>query len=176
MTIEEEAKHGSLHGSSMYLFTDNTTVKGALFQGNTPSRKLFNLVVRFRKVQMLCDAEIIVSHVAGTRMIAQGADGVSRGVLTEGVTTGLDMLSFIPLHLNAPERKLELILWIQSRLGEDTEFLSPEQWFTSGHYHNGGYRDTRGFWRVNSTPGKFVWSPAPAAADVAIEELRKSLI
>jgi hypothetical protein len=29
---------------------------------------------------------------------------------------------------------------------------------------------------VNIKPGKFVWEPAPAAADVAIEELRKALI
>jgi hypothetical protein len=51
LTIEEEARSGLLQGSSMYLFTDNTTVKGALYKGNTPSRKLFNLIVRFRKVQ-----------------------------------------------------------------------------------------------------------------------------
>jgi hypothetical protein len=60
--------------------------------------KLFNLIVRSRKVHLACDAETIVSRVFGSRMIAQGTDGVSRGLLTEGVTAGLDMLSFIPLH------------------------------------------------------------------------------
>jgi hypothetical protein len=80
-TIEEEARNGSLQGTSMYLFTDNSTVEGALFKGNTPSRKLFNLIVRFRKAQISCDAEIIVSHVSGSRMIAQGTDVVSRGLL-----------------------------------------------------------------------------------------------
>jgi hypothetical protein len=50
LTIEEEAKHGALQGSSMYLFTDNSMVEKALYKGNTPSRKLFNLIVSFRKV------------------------------------------------------------------------------------------------------------------------------
>jgi hypothetical protein len=63
MTIEEEACHGMLNGVSMYLFTDNALVEGALF----------------RKVQMSYDEVIIVSHVSGTRMVAQGTDGVSRG-------------------------------------------------------------------------------------------------
>jgi hypothetical protein len=88
-----------LQSASMYLFTDNSTVEGTLFKGSTPCRKLFNLIVRFRKVQISCDADVIVSHVAGTRMIAQGTDGVSRGLFTEGVNAGIEMLSFVPLHL-----------------------------------------------------------------------------
>jgi hypothetical protein len=110
----------------MFLFTDNSTVEGALFKGNTSRRKLFNLIVRFRKIQRAHDAEIVVSHIAGTRMIAQGTDGVSRGALNQGVTTGMDMLSFIPLHLTAIERNPQVLGWVKSWLGEDSEFLSPE--------------------------------------------------
>jgi hypothetical protein len=36
-TVEEEARNGMLNGASLYLFTDNSTVEGALFKGNTPS-------------------------------------------------------------------------------------------------------------------------------------------
>jgi hypothetical protein len=176
LTIEEEARNGMLNGASMYLFTDNSTVEGALFKGNTPSRKLFELIVRFRKVQMNVDADIIVSHVAGTRMIAQGTDGVSRGLLTEGVNAGLDMLSFVPLHLNAIERSPDVLSWVMSWLGHDAELLSPDQWFSRGHSHDGGYYDESGFWRLNIRCGKFIWAPPPAAADVAVEELRKALI
>jgi hypothetical protein len=145
LTIEEEARSSLLKGSSLYLFTDNSTVEGALYKGNTPSQKLFNLIVRFRKLQIECDAEIIFSHVAGTRMIAQGTDGVSRGLLTEGVTTGVDMLSFIPLHLSALERSPQLKPWVKSWLGDDTEFLTPEQWFSRGHGINGGSYDQKFF-------------------------------
>jgi hypothetical protein len=122
LTVEEEARNGLLNGASMFLFTDNSTVEGALFKGNTPSRKLFNLIVRFRKIQMVRDAEIVVSHVSGTRMIAQGTDGVSRGVFTEGVATGIDMLSFIPLHLSAIDRNPLITEWVRSWFGLDGEF------------------------------------------------------
>jgi hypothetical protein len=56
-------------------------------------------------------------------MIALGTDGVSRGLLIEGVTTGLDMLLFILLHLTALERNALLKDWIVSWLGKETEFL-----------------------------------------------------
>jgi hypothetical protein len=74
-----------LQGASMYLFTDKSTVEGALFKGNTPSRKLFNLIVCFRKVQMACDAEVVVSHVAGTRNIThKGPMECLEGYLRKG--------------------------------------------------------------------------------------------
>jgi hypothetical protein len=174
LTIEEEARQGMLNGASMYLFTDNSTVEGALFKGNTPSRKLFNLIVRFRKTQMEGDADVIVSHVSGTQMIAQGTDGVSRGLLNEGVTSGIDMLLFIPTHLSAIERHPPIIQWIFSWLGNDAELLTSTQWFSRRHSHYGGYYDDQGFWRQHIKPGKFVWAPAPGAAEVAVEDIEKS--
>jgi hypothetical protein len=103
-------------------------------------------------------------------MIAQGTDGVSRGVLNQG-STGLDMLSFITLHFTAIQRNPQVTNWIKSWLGNDSEILTPELWFTWGHSHDGGYYDKMGFWGTKIRPGKFVWCPPPAAADVAIEEL-----
>jgi hypothetical protein len=171
LTGEEEARNGTLNGASMFLFTDNSTVEGALFKGNTASRKLFNLIARFRKIQITHDAQIVVSHVAGTQMIAEGTDGVSRGALNQGVSTGLDMISFIPLHLSAVEWSPHIIDWIKSWLGMDTKLLTPEQWYSRGHSHDGGNYDEYGFWRVMIRLGKFVWSPPPSAADVALDKL-----
>jgi hypothetical protein len=85
------------------------------------------------------------------------------------------MLSFVPLHLSCIERNPQIKSWIQSWLGNEAEFLTPDLWFSRGHSHDGGHYDMSGFWRVNIRPGKFVWTP-PAAADVALEELRKALI
>ena len=36
--------------------------------------------------------------------------------------------------------------------------------------------NAKGFWRPRILPGTFVWTPPPAAAAVAIEELRKARI
>ena len=37
-------------------------------------------------------------HVSGTRMMAQGTDGITRGDMLEGVMAGKPMLDFIPLN------------------------------------------------------------------------------
>lgn len=175
-TIEEEAAAGSFNNSSLFFFTDNTTVEAALYKGNSSSRKLFDLVVRFRRIQLVYGMQVMVSHVSGKRMIQQGTDGVSRGNMKEGVGSGLDMLQFIPLHQGAIERHGILLDWIKEWAGKNVELLSPTQWFTRGHDQLGGHRDKAGFWRIKTKPGVFLWAPPPAAAKAAIEQLRRALI
>ena len=53
-----------------------------------------------------------VIHVAGTRMIAQGTDGLSRGIPMEGVMTGVDMLFFVDISKGAFERHLPLLEFV----------------------------------------------------------------
>jgi hypothetical protein len=77
-------------------FTDNTTVEAALYKGTSKSRKLLDLVVQVKLLEMRRGIRILVSHVSGLRMIAEGGDGVSRGSLNEGVMTGKNVLTFIP--------------------------------------------------------------------------------
>jgi hypothetical protein len=47
-------------------------------KGNSTSPKLFELVLTVCRLEMHKGAKIIVSHVLGERMKAQGTDGVSR--------------------------------------------------------------------------------------------------
>lgn len=175
-TIEEEAASGNLKGSALFFFTDNSTVEAALYRGNTTSRRLFMLVVRFRTIQFEYGMQVNVSHVSGKRMIQQGTDGVSRGNMTEGVGAGMEMIQFIPLHLGALERHKGLFDWIKAWAGSNVEYLSPSEWFTRGHDHDGGFTDAAGFWRINTKPGTFLWAPPPAAAEAAVEQLRRALI
>jgi hypothetical protein len=174
--LEDEAKEGRLDDAIVFLCTDNSTVEAGLAKGNSTSRKLFELVLRVRLLQMKYRCHIIVTHVSGKRMVAQGTDGVSRGHLKEGVSTGEDMLKFIPLHLSALQRSETLQDWIRSWLGNRAEFLEPCDWYERGHDFSGGSIDAKGFWRPNISPGTFVWTPPPAAAMVALEELRKARI
>jgi hypothetical protein len=68
-----------------------------------------------------------VIHVAGTRMIGQGLDGLSRGNLTEGaVMTGHSMTSYVPLSKTALEQSKDLEPWVRSWAGTDLEVLSPD--------------------------------------------------
>jgi hypothetical protein len=174
--LEEEGEQGNLDDAVIFLCTDNSTVEAGLAKGNSSSPRLFELVLRVRLLQMKYRCKIIVTHVSGKRMVAQGTDGVSRGHLKEGVSTGEDMLSFIPLHLSATQRSKNIKGWIQSWLGNHAEFLEPADWFERGHDMMGGSKDEKGFWRAKIASGTFVWTPPPAAADVALEELRKARI
>jgi hypothetical protein len=100
-TLEAEADAGYLSDSSLFFFTDNSTVEAVIHKGNSKSKKLFWLLVRFKKAILKRGLHVTVSHISRRRMIAQGTDGVSRGCLSDGVAAGMSMMDFIPLHLNA---------------------------------------------------------------------------
>ena len=88
----------------MFLFMDNSTVETAVAKGNSPSRKLFELVKRLKTLQMKYGFEIHVIHVAGTRMIMQGTDGLSRSDVTKTLLNTKPLRFYAPIHLNALER------------------------------------------------------------------------
>ena len=123
---------------------------------------------------MRTGATILVTHVSGKRMIAQGADGVSCGSLKEGVCLGAAMSAFCPWG-SAPIKSSPLLLdWIRDWLGETSELLKPMDWFSRGHDHYGGYLDTHGRWRLNIKPGIFIRDLPAVATRAALEELRKA--
>jgi hypothetical protein len=91
-------------------------------------------------------------------MKAQGTDGISRGDKSMGVMRGIPMSDFCPLHETAFERSPELKSWVTAATESlEPAFLEPEDWFLRGQ-----------------GSGNYVWSPAPAAADVVVEQLGKA--
>jgi hypothetical protein len=172
-SLEEEAASGRLEFSMVFFFTDNATVEAALYKGTSHSPKLFELVLRMKDLETKYAIKLIVSHVSGLRMIAEGGDGVSRGILNEGVMAGENMLQFIPLNLSAAERSPSLVPWIQSWTKGKLECLEPQDWFQLGHDIRGWTQKPGDlFQRPTLKAGVFGWFPPPAAADVAIEQLR----
>jgi hypothetical protein len=176
--IERHGVDGKLSDSMVFFCTDNSTVENALYHGRSKtSRTLHELVVRMKVLEAKYSCQLLVVHVAGERMKAQGTDGVSRGQLTEGVMNGESMFSFLPMHETALERHPPLKDWISETMGSDLTFLTTDGWFERGHDHvEGGKIGWDGHWRPILRTGKYVWTPAPAAALVAIEELRKARI
>jgi hypothetical protein len=158
--IEENYARGLLRNAELFIFTDNMTVESAFFKGTSSSEKLFELILKLINLQMNSSMMIHFIHVSGRRMIAQGTDGLSRGVHTQGVMQGADFLDFIPLHLSALDRQdRHLQDWIKN-------------WFGSlGEYH---LLDSAGWYHDGHRKERCVWSPAPAAADAALEQLSKS--
>ena len=61
-------------------------------------------------------------------------------------------------------------------MGDELEVLAPQDWFVRGHDLLGGDYDEKKFWHHHTKPGIFLWHPPPAAAEVALEELRVARI
>jgi hypothetical protein len=175
-SIETLISDGTLVGAEVYVFTDNFTAEAAFYKGNTSSKTLFDLVLRLRTVEMSGLIQLQVIHVAGTCMISQGINGLSRRCLTKGVLTGASMLSYIPLNLSAVSRHPSLLPWLQDWTRCNTLLpLAPTKWFGRGHGIKGGQTISRGLWHPTPTTDDWLlWCPPPAAADVAIEELMYS--
>ena len=130
--LEEEEQNGKLEGALVILAVDNSTVESCIYKGNSSSPKLYDLILRFKTMELRTGSRFIVSHVAGERMKRQGTDGLSRGCLHEGIGAGEAMLSFCPWHLDVITRSPPLKAWIESWAGKATEFLEPKQWFERG--------------------------------------------
>ena len=142
-------------GTELFVFTDNQVTESAFFKGTSKSKQLFELVLDLKKLEMQGQVFLHVIWVAGTRMIAQGTDGFSRGDLENGVATGTSMLSYVPLNETAFERQPNLERWIYSTIPPgEWSTLDPTGWYEKGH-----------------TAGNFVWAPPPAAADAALDQL-----
>jgi hypothetical protein len=137
------AEEGRLKGAEIFLFTDNQAAEGAYYRGTSPSRSLFDLVVTLYKLQMKYDLVLNVIWIAGTRMIQQGTDGLSRGEEMGPATQGLSLVVVAPLHLGVLEQSPQVLEWIHSWSGVlHLEVLSPEAWYTNGHKQ-----------------GNFLWDP-----------------
>ena len=177
-TVEQMEKEENLDGIELFLFTDNAVAEAAMFKGSSSSRLLFELVLRLKEIEIRNSMRIHFIHVAGTRMIQQGSDGLSRGNLLEGVMQGADMLDFIPITARSTDIQPNLAEWISTWLlppeGGNLELLSPKDWFLRGHDISGYACNCDGLKESVLTPGYYVWSPPPAVAEGVVEELRKA--
>ena len=173
--LELEIKMGSILGSEVFIFTDNSVAEACFYKGTSQSRPLFNLILRLRKIELIGGLKLQVIHIAGKRMIAQGTDGLSRGNLMEGVMTGQHILNFVPLHESALDRSKLLYKWLQSWAPDkQLKLLSPEDWYDVGHDIDDGFIDDDGIWTPVYSRTYKLWAPAPAAAFYAMEELARS--
>ena len=130
----------------------------AYYNGGSNRNKLLDdLVFQLWNLQMRGNLRLHVYHVAGTRMIESGIDGLSRGDLTEGVSKGSSIMQFVPIHESPIARSPKVFDWVMSwwepKWGE-LHLMSKEDWFD----------------KVMSQ-GCFLWDVPPVAGEVAVEQL-----
>ena len=156
------AKH-SLSGVEVFIFTDNTTAEAAFWKGTSKSKKLSDIILEMRLLEMTTDIVLHVVHVSGTRMIQQGTDGLSRADHSSGVMQGDSMTRHIPLNedafCRAPKLEAKFRSLARGLLSEglNLQFLKPHQWFDEHHAY-----------------GNYVWIPPPAVTDAAVDLLNKA--
>ncbi|KAL7570896.1 hypothetical protein ACA910_018954 [Epithemia clementina (nom. ined.)] len=143
-------------GTEVFVFADNATAKSAFYKGISKSKFLFNLVLRLCKMEMDGQLFVHIIWIAGTRMIEQGTDGLSRGDLMHGVLAGANMLDFIPLNRSISTRHPDLALFLAEPMLDffPPTFLNPDGWYSTAF-----------------EPGNYVWTPPPAAAVEGLEQL-----
>jgi hypothetical protein len=174
--MEEEGADGGLLETEVFMFTDNATVEACSTKGSSSSPKLLDLVIRLKAMTTAYGVKIHIYHVAGTRMIAQGTDGVSRGYLATGVMAGEAMSSFIPIYKSALERAPMFIEWIKEWAGSDCIVLNPMGWFGTEHDIDGWHRCPGGLDRPVLKEGRtYVWVP-PIRCGHTLAALRKARI
>jgi hypothetical protein len=162
--LEKAYKKGLLDDREIFMFTDNSTAESAYFKGTSSSELLFGLVLHLRKIEMSGKCILHMVHVAGTRMICQGTDGLSRGDRNVGVMAGESMLTFIPLHLSASDRSSSIVHWVSDWVQSEEGVNLPCQFLTHDD------------WPTNLiTVSTYVWIPPLAAADVAAEFMAQSI-
>jgi len=102
-TLHKYAQDGFLQHMEIWMFTDNSVAESAYFHRTSKSQQLFELVLQLCKLEMAAKCHIFLVHMAGTQMIAQGTDSLSRGDQNAGVMSRVDMLEYILLYRTAVE-------------------------------------------------------------------------
>lgn len=129
-----------MDGSVIIIATDNTTVEGCFYKGNSSSPLLYDLIVRLRNIELHRGIKLFITHVSGERMKQQGADGLSRGHFKEGVCIGELMKKYCPWGKFVHQRSSTIKHWLKYWLPQDHIYLEPADWFHIGHdLHDGHY-------------------------------------
>jgi hypothetical protein len=174
--VDEEVKEGILKGLELWMFTDNSTAKSCFYKGGSSSELLHELVLQLRKIELDHGFTLHMVHISGMHMIAQGTNGLSRGLFLEGVMVGRNMLSYVNLAKGAIKRQPKLVdyvqSWVRQALCQEVKVLQVEEWFQEGHGILGGSKDSHRVWIPNHKPNGrvYLWNPPPVIADVAREE------
>ena len=168
--VKEAAEKGRLNNALLFLFTDNSTVEGAVAKGNSPSQLLFDLVIELKRTELKYGFVTHVVHISGKRMIHQGTDGASRGETQYPKVLVQPLRLSAPIHLSAFDRSPTLKDWIISWTGNKSLFLTPSQWFFEAHDLRTDSSNSVGY--SYSSPTTYIWSPPPCIANVALEQLR----
>jgi hypothetical protein len=160
--VIDEAKLGSLTGHEVFLRTDSQVAENVWHKGSSKERNMYEMMLEICEAAIKFQFLLHFVHVAGTRMIEVGVDGISGAELDVGKLTNSTTI-WIPMHLSPVQRNDLLHTWISSWISEPLHFAEPHDWFEEDqqiHCHI-----------VNPPSQVWIWDLPPAAALDVLEEL-----
>jgi hypothetical protein len=101
--VKDLHETSDLTGMEIWLFTDNKVAEAVYAKGNSDNKLLFELMLELRLLSLQIGFILHIVHISGTRMIAEGTDGLSRGELQIGGFLE-EELQVVPLHLDPVAR------------------------------------------------------------------------
>ena len=96
-TLEDLGRKKWLYGRDFFLCTDIMVSESIAIAGSSSTETLYDLVVQLHCLCMRYRCQVRFIHVAGTRIIGQITNGLSRGNFYKGIVNGKPMLSLLPL-------------------------------------------------------------------------------
>jgi hypothetical protein len=76
----DPVRRASVQGTTVFYFTDNEVTYYITHSGSSRTPPLHALVMQIKDMERLLEIHLEVVHVPGKAMIAQGTDGLSRGI------------------------------------------------------------------------------------------------
>jgi hypothetical protein len=160
--VIDTAKLGSLTGHEVFLGTDSQVANNVWHKGSSKVRNLYEIMLELHEAAIKFQFLLHFVHVAGTRMIEVGVDGLSRAELDVGKLTNPTTIQ-ISMHISPIQRNGLRRTLISSWISEPLHFAEPHDWFEEAqqsHCHI-----------FNPTSQVWIWDLPPAAALDALEEL-----
>jgi hypothetical protein len=74
----------NLRGLEIFLFTNNIVAECAFYRGTSSTPLLFELILHIKQLELSHSLQLHVIHIAGSRMMAQGTDGLLRSAPCDG--------------------------------------------------------------------------------------------
>ena len=96
--VEEEVEAGRMEGVELFFITDNSVVEAVYYRGNSSDKDFFELMIWLVYLELRGYFRLQIIWVVGTRQIAAGIYGFSRGCLTDGIASSGSILYFFPLN------------------------------------------------------------------------------
>jgi hypothetical protein len=95
---ESERSSDYREGNKLWLATDNMTCETTFYRGSSTSRALHELILDMRLLTVRGNIILHFVHIAGTRIIEIGVDGLSRVEMQLGALN-LSCGDALPLYL-----------------------------------------------------------------------------